>query len=439
MRDEEIWEILIDWNLWGRFEKEFKEREFYVNKTFQLMRGREIVVLKGVRRSGKSSIVYLVLKKLIENIEKKNTLVINFEDPRFPSTLDAKDMIRIYNLYLRKMNPEEHVVVLDEVQVVRRWERFARFLTEAKNSKVIVTGSSSKLMSEEYASVLTGRHLDVEVFPLSFREFLNWKGLKIRNEIEILKQKHRIQNLLEEYINFGGFPEVVLSEGERKIELIRGYFDDIITKDVAKRFNIREIEKLENLVKNYISNISTLQSFNRLKNVIGLSLDSVERFSKYLETARIMFFLPKFGYSVKQHILSPKKIYAIDTGFYSAIGFKFMENVGRLMENMVAIELFRKKSLHPLLEVYYWKDYQGKEVDFVVKEGQRVKELIQVTHASGRDEIEKREIRSLVKASRELGCKNLLVITWDYEDEENLEGRRIRFLPLWKWLIKENI
>ena len=441
MKDEEIWEILVDWNLWGNFDQEFRKREFYMSRALQLLKGKEIVVLKGVRRSGKSSLGYLILRELVKDgvFRSEDTLVINFEDPRFPSKLDARDLMKIYEVYLRKINPKRrHIILLDEIQIVEKWEKFARFLMEAKGVKVMITGSSSKLMSEEYASVLTGRHLDIEVFPLNFKEFLEWHGIKINDRIEIAKRRYEIQNLLEKYLSLGGFPEVTLAEKPRKIELLRRYLDDIITKDVAKRFNIREVEKLENLVKSYISNISTLQSFNKLRKVVGLSLDSVERFSKYLEISRLLFFVPKFGYSIKQQILSPKKVYVIDPGFYSIAGFRFMENVWRLMKNLVALELLRKQVLNPMIEIFYWRDQLGREVDFVVKEGLKIKQLIQVCYDIAELETKKREIRALIKASKQLKCKDLLCITWDYEAEEEIAWRgvkrKIKFIPLWKWL-----
>lgn len=440
MNREEIWEILVDWNLWGNFTEKFRTREHYLKKTLNLVGGKEILVLKGIRRSGKSSLAYLAIEEMMnKNLTKRDTLIINLEDPRFPSKLDSTDLMDIYEVYLEKLNPaREHIVLLDEVQVVDRWEKFARFLIEAKKAKVIVTGSSSRLMSEEYATVLTGRHLDMEVFPLNFKEFLEWHNIKIKNDIEITKKRYEIQNQLEEYITYGGFPEVILSEKNRKNTLLRTYLNDIITKDIVKRFNIREIEKLENLVKNYITNISTLQSYNKLKEVVGLSLDSVERFSKHLKTARLFFFIPKFSYSIEQQILTPKKVYCIDTGFYSIAGFKFTKNTGRLMENLVAIELQRKQSTNPLSEIYYWKDHQQREVDFILKEGPQIRELIQVCYDVNDPGTKEREVKALAKASEELKCNNLGVITWDYESKEEFKSKEIRFIPLWKWLLKDH-
>jgi len=188
------------------------------------------------------------------------------------------------------------------------------------------------------------------------------------------------------------------------------------------RFNIREVEKLEELAKYYLTNISTLQSFNRTREMINLSMDTAERLSRY------------FSFSLKEQILNPKKVYCMDSGLRNIVSFKFTEDLRRISENIAFLKLFRTNR-----EVFYWKDYQQREVDFVVKEGLRVKQLIQVTCASGRDEIENGEIRSLLKASEQLRCKNLSVITWDYEGEEEFKNKKINFIPLWRYLLEQSL
>jgi len=176
-----------------------------------------------------------------------------------------------------------------------------------------------------------------------------------------------LANLFNEYLKFGGFPQVVLSENEkRKEELLRTYFFDIITRDVAKRFKVKKLAQLEALAKIYVSNMATIQSFNKLKKDLNLSVDSIERFSKYLEIARLFLFLSNFRHSVKKQVRSMKKVYCIDTGFYSTLGFKFLESISKIMENVVAIELFRKKEFNPNLEIFYLRN--NYEVDFLVKE-----------------------------------------------------------------------
>ncbi|MEM5832526.1 MAG: ATP-binding protein [Candidatus Aenigmatarchaeota archaeon] len=437
MNEGKIMEILLDWNYWGNYRKELIEREDYFKKMINLSKGNEIIVVKGIRRGGKSSISYFFLKKLINaGLNPTKILIINFEDPRLPPILTLNEVNKIFETYLKNIENRPEYIMLDEIQYVEKWEKFARFLLEAKNLKVIVTGSSSKLMSEEYATVLTGRHVDIEVFPLSFKEFLYFKGLKIEEKFEIVKKRIEIKRLLDEYLEWGGFPEITLTENkERKMELLKSYFNDILLKDVVKRYKIKKVIELENLAKFYISNISTIQSFHKLKEVLNISLDSVERFSKYLLTARLFLFLDNFSPSIKTQIRSKKKVYTIDLGFYKMHGFKLSENIGRIMENIVMLHLARKMEFQPLLKIFYLKtNYE--EVDFVLMEELKIKQLIQVTYASSKDEINRREIKALIKASKLLKCKNLLIITWDYEDELKVNNKIIKCIPLWKWLLE---
>jgi predicted AAA+ superfamily ATPase len=438
MEETKIMEVLADWNLWGNLKEALKPREMYVSKLEEISGRGTATVLLGVRRAGKSSLAHLFIQKMIERgqITPADSLVVNLEDPRFPATLEASDLMRIYEVYLRKLNPSNPTVLLDEVQNVAGWEKFVRYLIESRKTQVLVTGSSSKLLGREISTVLSGRHVDLEVFPLSFREFLEFKGLHVGTELEVVRNRLEIMRGLEEYFRWGGFPEVVLSESEaRKKELLAGYFNDIILKDVVKRFGVREIEGLESLAGLYLSNISTLQSFNRLKEAVGLSLDTVERFSRYLELAGMFLFTKKFEFSLKRQLRSVRKVYVIDPGFFQVKGFKVSENFGKILENVVAVELFRRASLTvPPLEIYYWRDYQGREVDFVVKEGERIKQLIQCCYEVENRDVKRREMAALLKASHEVSCDNLLIVTWDYEGEEETNGRKIRFVPLWKWL-----
>jgi len=404
------------------------ERRRYIENLKHLLKTGEIIVIKGVRRSGKSTFMLQFIRK--SGWEQKNTLVVNFEDPRFKN-LNLELLDRIYEVYQEELQPDkEHYVILDEVQEIEGWEKFARYLHEAKKVHIFITGSSSKLLSEEYSTLLAGRHVDIEIFPLSFSEFLKFKGVSIRSRIEMMKFRHRIRKLLDEYLEFGSFPKVVLIE-EGKEELLNNYFRDILIKDVQRRFNVRETGKLEELAKYYLTNISTLQSFNRTRKLINLSLDTVERFSKYFSIARLIFFVPKFSFSVKEQILNPKKVYCMDSGLRNMVSFKFSEDIGRIAENVVFLNLlFRNK------EIYYWKDHAGKEVDFVVKEGLKIKELIQACWGIEEEKTERREVKSLIKAMDEFKLKEGLVITADEDKEEVVNGKRIVYTPLWKWLVE---
>jgi hypothetical protein len=443
MTETEILNILADWNYWGNFREQPRTRPDYLARVESLFAQKTALVLLGVRRSGKSSLIYLFLNRQIETqqLNAKDTLIINFEDPRFYSPLNSADLFKIYEIYLKLLDPAQPLVVLDEVQNVEGWEKFVRYLLEAKKARVIVTGSSSKTLGREISTVLTGRHVDIEVFPLSFPEFLSFKDLTIADAVAMLARRVAIKRLYDEYVQWGGFPEVALSDSMvRKRELLLRYFDDVLIKDVVKRFGIKEIEKLEQLTSILISNMATPQSLNKLKDRIRTSLDTVERFAGYLETAKLFFRLKKFDYSVGAQIRSVGKVYVVDPGFYAAKGFKFSENYGHLAENLVAIELFRKRAFDPSWEIYYWKDDQQREVDFVAKSGAKVAQLIQVCWRLSDEKTREREIKSLFKAGVECDCDELLVITEDYEAVETISRngaeKTVRFLPLWRWLLK---
>ncbi len=410
--------------------EELIERKTYLKKLEEAFKTGEIVAIKGVRRAGKSSLVMQFVHSLIDKgLPKENTLIVNFEDPRFKE-LNLELLNKIYECYLDEFGIENPYVVLDEVQEIKGWEKFARFLHEAKKARVIVTGSSSKLLAEEYATLLAGRRVDLEVFPLSFREFLLFKGLKLNSELEIIKNRHEIRRNLYEYLEFGGFPKVALVPETQKKLILESYFRDMLVKDVQRRFKIREIEKLEMLAKYYLTNISRLHSFNKLAKIFNLSVNSVERFSKYFEIARFLFFVPKFSYSLKVQQLNPRKVYSIDIGLRNIVSAKKSSDFGPRFENTVFLHLLQNNK-----EIYYWRDYSGKEVDFVIKEADRVKQLIQVCYDVSDYDTKQRELKALIKASKELKCNNLLVVTEDYEGIEEFKGKKIKFLPLWKFLL----
>jgi len=442
MNETEALAILADWNFWGSYRIDARERTRYLMRLEEHFSERVATVVYGVRHAGKSTLTALFIEAQIakRRFTAKDTLIVNFEDPRFDAEIDSRTLFQLYEIYIKHLVPESPVVVLDEVQNVRNWEKFVRYLLEAKKAYVIITGSSSKLLAREISTVLTGRHLDMEVLPLSFREYLTFHDVAVGSAVEMVQQRLAITRYLDEFAQWGGFPEVARStSGLRKRELLTRYFEDILFKDIIKRFGIKELGKLENLANLLLANIATLQSFNKLKSRLGTSLDTVERFAKFFEMARMFFFVKKFDHSAGAQIRSINKVYIVDPGFYAVKGFKFTANFGRIAENLVAIELMRRRAFDSQIEIYYWKDYQQREVDFVVKKGQQVEKLLQVCWQIEDEKTYKREIRSLVKASAELHCDDLWVVTRDQESVEqvNWKGltRSIRFVPLWRWLL----
>ncbi|MEK6864665.1 MAG: ATP-binding protein [Nanoarchaeota archaeon] len=433
METAEILEILEDWNFWKKGQETGIERKEYLQKLDEIGNAGQVIAITGVRRSGKSTIMRQYIKNLMQNgVKPENILYVNFEDRRF-TELSLALLNKIYDLYLEHLSPgPKPYILLDEVHKIEGWEKFARTMHELGKAKVIVSGSNSKLLSSSISSVLTGRHLDMEVYPLDFSEFLMFKGIYLKDRLDILSQRHIIKSALNEYLKYGGFPLVCLKN--MKDELLQTYFEDIITKDVVERHAVTNIPKLKSLAKFYLSNAGRRISFNALSKSLGLSLDTVERYSYYLAESYLVSFIKKFSYSVKEQERTQAVVYAVDNGLKNAVGFVFSRDIGWLYQNAIANELMKR---HGAEGVFYWMSVAQEEVDFVVKPKQKVEQLVQVCYSLELAETKKKEINALLKASRELKCGNLLVITENKEGEEKFGRKKIKYMPLWKWLLKQ--
>ena len=434
MDKKELIEILQEWNFWKKELDTGKERELYLEKCLRFLNVNVVVSIIGIRRSGKSYIMRQTIKKLIKKgTESKNILMVNFEDRRF-AEFYPKFLDEIYETYIEFLKPDkEQFIFLDEIHNVPKWEKWVRTMHELGKGKIIISGSSSSLLTGELASILTGRHLDVFIFPLSFREFLHFKSIKIEDKLDLIAKKIEIKRALSQYIEYGGFPEVVLSN--EKKQLLLTYFDDILTKDIEKRYKLKETEKLRALARFYLTNISNTITFNSIKQFLDTTTNTIQKFSSYLEEVNMLFFVKRFSFKVKEQEKSARKLYAADVGLANAVGFRFSSNLGRIAENLVAIELRREERLGNM-EIYYWQDIQKREVDFIVKKEQKIRQLIQVCWNINEYKTKEREIKALLKASKELKCKNLLVITEDKEEEEKIDSKTLKYIPLWKWLLQ---
>ncbi len=430
MEKASLMEILSEWNFWERKIDIGIERKWYIEKINKVLKSGQVATIVGARRSGKSTIMKQYLNELVKgDVDKKNTLFVNFEDPRFGADLSIDLLQQIYDVYIEFLEPNgKPYIFLDEVQHIKGWEKFVRSLHEREAAYFIVSGSSSKLLSEEFGTALTGRHITISVFPLNFEEFLKFKGVEIKTKLELISNRHALRRLLREYMEFGAFPKIVLSE--EKSAMLRDYYDDILSKDVIAKHSIKAREKLLALSKYYITNISSPISFNSIKGFLDIPIGTVERFSYYLAYSYLFFFVKKHAYSLKEQEKNPRKVYCIDTGLRNAISFRFSEDAGKLAENIVFLELTRQGR-----EIYYWKDQRGKEVDFVIRVGQKITQAMQVCWNLDDAKTRKREIDGLMNAMIEFELENGLVITGDFEGKEVVEGLKIIYSPLWKWLL----
>ncbi len=379
-----------------------------------------ILVVTGVRRCGKSIFSYLMEKDY-------KFAYINFDDERLYG-LGREDLNKVLEAFYELYGEVEYII-LDEVQNVSGWELFANRLRRTK--KVILTGSNSNLLSGELATHLTGRYLDIHLLPFSFREFLLLKQFHF-SSVYTTEEKAKILNYLNEYLEAGGFPE---THKFGKSILVKIY-EDILTKDVLFRHQIKKIEPLKKLARYLITNSAEEITYSRLSKIFDIKhVSTVSNWIGYLEDTFLIFRLERFSFKLKQQFIAPKKVYCIDSGMVETMGFKFSENKGKMLETVVAIELQRKKHSTLDMEIYYWKDAWQNEVDFVLKKGKRVSELFQVSYAEDKLGIREREISGLLKASTELKCNVLKIITWNYETVETIGGKKVEFVPLWKWLL----
>ncbi|MDY6788527.1 MAG: ATP-binding protein [Candidatus Nanohaloarchaea archaeon] len=392
------------------------------------VKGRDsdlVKVIMGPRRSGKSTLA-------LHTAGQNSFAYLNFDDEVLSEVEDYNRLLQAAD----EVYGDFDTLLLDEVQNLPKWELFVNRL-QRQGYDLIVTGSNSKLLSRELATHLTGRHLPTYLFPLSFPEFMRWEKSDRDKEGFTSSEK---KALLKEYIEKGGFPEPLVKEVSHT-NYLKTLLDNIVYNDIVKRHDVRSYEALENLAVHLLSNIARPFSYNALKKATKVSsVETVENYLGYLEEAFLLFTVRRFSYKTKEHLRSKKKVYSIDPGFVHAKGFKVREDMGRLYENLVAVEL-KKRALDGGGRLFYYKNDQGHETDFVVKENEDIQKLIQVTYDISDEDTRKREIRGLINASKNLRCKNLLVITGDYEAVEQVSwhgtDRKIEFIPLWKWLLKE--
>ena len=404
-----------------------------VERSIEPKISREFVnAIIGPRRAGKTFFLFSLIKKL--KPEDEDFLFINLEDDEIKN-LSRNEIVRCIQKHVEIYGNEPKYLFFDEIQNLEGWQSFIYSLSEKKRYFIFITGSSSKLLSREIATQLRGRSLNVIVFPFSFKEFLLTKNFEIKKLYSSLEEG-KIKNYLTEYLKHGGFPQVVLGKIDEKT-FFREYINIVLYKDLIERYRIEnpEVAKLllYSVIQSFAKEFSINKIYRQLKQKTKVSNKTLYQYSSYLEEVLFSFMLRKFYFSQKKSLLSVPKVYINDVGLaynYS----EFSENTGRLIENLVFLEL-KKLELGNIIEVYYWRDYQQREVDFVVREGVKVRELIQVCYDIEDFTTKERELKALIKASKELKCKNLKVITWDYEGEEEFKGKRIEYIPLWKWLL----
>lgn len=423
--------------------KEWKERQIREIKARDVnlelfTKLDHIIDIIGVRRSGKTFLMFMAAKELEKKAGKEAVIYINFEN-KILHPLSEKLLDELLD-YISEKGFEKSFLFLDEIQSVKNWERWARSVYDSHKGKIkiVVSGSTSRIIRKDIAALLTGRHVSIKVFPLSFSEFLRFRNIDFTEEDALysVKKQAAIKPMLQEYMKFGAFPEVILEESvQLKTELLRAYYDDVLYRDVMERHGIKETSVMENFLRFLFCNISSYFSYKRGKDFlsslgISTSTRTLLKYTSVMEETFLFFFVPIYSKKVREQLKYPRKIYAIDTGLRNVVSIS--EDLGKVAENIVYLELRRRQDM---AEINYWKSRKQEEVDFVVREGASVKELIQVCWDIGKKETKEREVKALIKAMDEFKLKKGMVITKDFEGEEKANGVKIKFIPLWKWLL----
>lgn len=399
---------------------------------------KKIVVITGFRRTGKTYLLLQLLNDLLKNKDREQVVYINFDDERIPERTEF--LTELLPIIKQSSSKEPELICLDEIQNMPNWSKWLRRIFDNEELIIFVTGSSSKVSSREIPTELRGRCLEVKFFPLSFKEFIEFKNLDIDMKVATYSEKEmiKISKMLDEYLHFGGMPEVVLSSEDKKFELLQQYYRTVVQRDIIERFKVRNEEGLKGMLRLLLN--STQYTISRLYDTLKslnyeIGKTTILNYLSYIESSYFTHSLQILSPKVKDQLQYPRKIFFIDNGFINSLSTRFSDNKGRLYENIVAIELFRRYSKKDV-EFYYWRDARGKEIDFVIKEGVKIEKLIQVCYDIEYYDTRKREIDALIRASSELNCKDLLIITRDYEAIENIKNTKIGFTPLWKWLLR---
>jgi len=400
----------------------------------------KIFSVMGVRRSGKTFSFYQIMKEILEKGgDLRDILFIDFEDDRLdPISKDTLSLVldSYYELYPAKKNTIVYVF-FDEIQNVDGWERFIRRVLDTEKVKIYITGSSSKMLSKELSTTLRGRTVAHEVFPFSFTEYLKYKGLSP----ESVSSKDRVQviNAFQKYLDVGGFPEIFDSEESERINILQGYINLIVYKDLIERHNIKNHALVKYLIKYFLGNISNLFSVNKMYNDLKsqgykVSKDGIFNYLSYLEDAYCFFPVSIYSDSVRVRQVNPRKIYSVDHGLVTACVWNAKENTGSLLENLLYVQLRR---VSPWRGIHYYVTQNGNEVDFVVSEKGKIMSVIQVSETIANKGTMEREIKALDEAMEELGVKSGTIITREEENEIKVGKRIVNVVPAWKWMLKQ--
>ena len=374
-----------------------------------------IIIISGVRRSGKST--------LLQELRSDNSYYINFDDDRLVKF--SLEDFQVMQELLIELYGEKNVFLFDEIQNIPGWERYVRRLHDQKK-KIYISGSNASMLSRELGTHLTGRNISLRLFPFSFAEYLLWGGVSLKIDNLTSTEKSVLKKAYNEYLSDGGFPEYVKSKKE---EYVRSLYENIIYRDIITRYSLSSEKPIKEAVYYIASNIGKEISYNTLKNFTGLtSATTIREYLEYLENSYVAFLVPKYSPSLKKQSYASKKVYLIDTCLARILGFRPSEDKGRMMENAVFLSLKREHD-----EIFYHKD--KKECDFIVRLQGKISLAVQVTAVLSESNRE-RETQGLIEALEKYRLDKGTIITEDQEGELIIANKKISIAPIWRWLIE---
>jgi hypothetical protein len=423
MEREDLYTVLF------RQQKEFEEEDTPLVKRELLGQALKLIPLKlpiiitGVRRCGKSTLLKLVKNEL--KLKEKSYLYVNFNDEML-TKFSVEDFQKIIDFLTEGGYSENCFLFIDEIQEANGWEKWVDRIKQKYT--VFITGSNSKLLNKEISTILTGRSVNLSLTPFCFREFLTAKSVNLDNWKLDLKVQSKIRIELKEFLEIGGFPKRVVS---KQGIVLSELYENILYRDIISKFNKNIIRSIKEISAYLLSNPSSLTSLRALSKMVEIkNISTVKSILDSFEGAFLFFFINKFDYSIRKQTQNPRKAYCIDNGFIATLGFRTSENKGKLLENLVAIELKRRGK-----EIFYYSEKN--ECDFVIKEGTKITQAIQVCYNLN-EENREREIAGLISAMKQFNLKEGLILTYNQDDKFKVEGKTIKVLPIWKWLLESS-
>ena len=386
--------------------------------TDELLNSHLIKLITGPRRVGKSTQALLMLRN-------KNFAYLNFDKQELLDNWNADLVMRL----LDEVYPNYDYLLLDEVQNLPHWDVWVTELfRQGKN--MIITGSNANMLSSEMATVLTGKYLPIEMLPFSLAEFFEWHHLD--QKAILPEQRNEAAVLEDDYLRLGGYPETVAARS-LATSYLSTLFDSIIWKDVVKRHKIRNTEDINNMALYLLTNFCNQLSANDIADALNIkSVNTTQKFMGYLHEPFLFYYLPRYNNKLKLMTKAPRKIYVVDNGFVAAKAFSTSDNLGRLLENQVFVNLLRK-GYDPEKTMFYYRTRNDKEIDFVLRENNRVKQLVQVSYEMASEKTIRRECSALKEAAQELHCNDLYVLTYNEKRTLDWEGYTIHVLPVTEW------